>query len=72
MDRMIHLYIMIGIIVALGYFGIKYLDGDFTIVSEDIIAEGNLVDSDKTVVGHYYTIQRTYQSGRIKIIRKTF
>ena len=69
---MIHFYMGIGIIIILGYFMIKYLDGDFTILSEEIIAEGNLVDSDNIKVGYYYTIKRAYQSGRIKIIRKTF
>jgi hypothetical protein len=67
---MIHFYIGVTIVIILGYFRLKYLDGDFTIISEEIISDGSLVDSDKTVIGHYYTIKRTYQNGRIKIIKK--
>lgn len=68
---MIHLYIMIGIVVILGYFGIKYLDGNFTIVSDEIIEKGDIRSvSSNTITGQYYNIKRTYQSGRIKIIRK--
>jgi len=68
---MIHFYIGVIIVIILGYFGIKYIDGDFTIASEEIIEKGDITSVSRgTVTGQYYNIKRTYQSGRIKIIRK--
>lgn len=69
---MMHFYIEIGIVIILGYFGLRYLDGDFTILSEEIIEKGDIKSVSRNIItGQYYNIKRTYQSGRIKIIRKT-
>lgn len=66
---MIHFYTGIVIVVIFGYFMLKYLDGDFTVVDEAIIEQGNLLEKGVRV-GKYYIIKKTYQNGKIKIFRK--
>ena len=57
--------IMLGIIAILI---IKYFDGEFT-YRDEIIDIQNLTDEDGGLITTVYTIKRTYNSSRIKIIK---
>lgn len=63
----IQLLIIIVSALTIGMLMIKYLEGDLS-YEDKIIHRGNLVDSRDRIIGTFYTIQRTYESGRIKII----
>lgn len=67
---MIHFYIGIGLLIVLGYLMLKYLDGDFTVISEDVIKEGAIKNKQGERTGTYFIIQRTYKSGKIKLINR--
>ena len=57
--------ILLGIIAILI---IKYFDGEFT-YRDEIIDIQNLTDGDGGLITTVYTIKRTYNSSRIKIIK---
>ena len=63
--------ILIGVMVIILaiYFGTRYLDGDLSIQTEEIIKQGNIT-REGVVIGTYYEIKREYVSGRIKIYVK--
>jgi hypothetical protein len=63
------LTVLIIILIVLGYFILRYLEGDLSIYKEEIIKRGNITENGK-VIGTYYEIKREYQSGRVKIYVK--
>ena len=52
-------------ISLIGYFILRYLDGDFEIVDSEILEEGDIT-SDSKFIGRYYITKITYASGRTK------
>jgi hypothetical protein len=65
--------VVLGIIVfgLAGYFMLMYLEGNYSVRSSEIIKEGEVVDSKDRIVQRYYYIKTTYESGRIKITKKS-
>jgi hypothetical protein len=65
--------VILGIIVfgLAGYFMLMYLEGNYSVRSSEIIKEGEVVDSKDRIVQRYYYIKTTYESGRIKITKKS-
>lgn len=60
---------MIILLLILPILVVKYLKGDFN-YTDEIIHQGNLVDEKDRCTGSFFTIKRTYESGRIKIFTK--
>jgi hypothetical protein len=65
--------VVLGIIVfgLVGYFLLMYIEGNYSVSSSEIIKEGEVVDSQGRIVERYYYIKTTYESGRIKITKKS-
>lgn len=69
---MIHFYILVGVALIAGVFMIKYLNGNYS-YTDKVIEKGDIWSPSKNIIrGQYFIIERTYTSGRIKIIRKVF
>ena len=66
---MIHIYIGGAILVLIGYFLLKYLDGSFTF-KEEILKQRPLIDNEDKVKGFVFIIKRVYNDGRIEIKTK--
>lgn len=66
MDIFFILILVIVILIVIRYI-IKYFNGDYTIVSSEILREGERHDEFNNTIGWYYDVKITYQSGRIKI-----
>lgn len=66
---MIHVYIILGILIIVGWIMNKDINGGFNF-SDEILSECNLTNSLGETVGKVFYIQRTYKNGRIKIMRK--
>ena len=54
--------------IAVIVFAIKYFDGDFR-YKDEIIDVRNITDEDGGLIITIYTIQRNYQSGKIKVFK---
>jgi hypothetical protein len=65
--------VVLGIFVfgLVGYFMLMYLEGNYSVRSSEIIKEGEVVDSKDRIIQRYYYIKTTYDSGRIKITKKS-
>jgi hypothetical protein len=61
--------LLVIILIILGHFILRYLEGDLSVYKEEIIKRGNITEYGK-VIGTYYEIKREYVSGRIKIYVK--
>ncbi len=58
---------VIVILVSINYI-MKYYNGDYTIVSSEILREGKLRDIyTERQTGYYYDVKIVYKSGRIRI-----
>lgn len=61
------------ILIYAAYLMLRYKDGDFTIKSSEIIGEGDITrwrNGMEAIIGNYFIIKITYESGRIEIERK--
>ena len=65
----IQLIIIIISLFILGILILKYLNGSFT-YKDEIIKEGIVENSVGRIKGYFYIIQRTYESGKIKIFKQ--
>lgn len=45
----------------------RVLKGDYTVISNEVILEGRLLDDTGNYTGNFYDVKTTYKSGRIKI-----
>lgn len=53
-------------LIIIAVYLLRYLDGYYTIISTEIIKEGNIIEYGKKI-GEYYVIKTIYQNNRITI-----